>query len=348
MGWDLLATEPPLRTFNEIGETTDYGKSVLLRRTSLNGHLLIKIFNEDIVYRWDLNRGTGERVDRSLWDRSQEDITVCGDSRQIGREKETFDTYGRYLLSSHPSPREGMVAVVSAYGPKGPAMPGLIFGLGGGEGRIFGTRYLEIKENRPGFPTIGRPIRMRDFEAPSACWSNDERFVVLFDEVYRISVLDRTREAVSEVTDLEVDQSKVQRKHDLSGFTGSIRDYGVDEDNDGLFETVAFEIETETRLAGPYTISLTLISSEGKMEGTVVDANLTEGLQSTVLTLDTSKWFIEQASNQFEIRYLSLRLGDLDVDLRENVGKTKKYDHLQFKSASTPQNRPPGSNNKTR
>lgn len=199
--WDMFATEtgPPVFIIRE--ESKKAQSLLLIRRTTPNGHLLIKFLDEDIVYRFDLNSKTADKVDVAIWYSGQGEISICDMGYAVSQENAgAYRAYGGYALTASESPGKSMLAVVSAYGPRGPNVGWI--GLGGG-GKVFGQRYLEIKENDPNRRTIGNPIRLPGFDEPSTCWSRDERLLLIRDRWNRLAVYDRDPQPVTE-TDPEV------------------------------------------------------------------------------------------------------------------------------------------------
>lgn len=333
MGWDTVATDKPLPVFR-TGDILEhrYNNLLLIRRTSSNGNLLLKILNEDSIYYFDFAANQVSKVDKSIWDQSIEKVAICDHSISIyPRKNSKYDPYGKYALSAAESPSKEKVAVLSAYGPQGPA-GGLIFG--GGEGRIFGTRYLEIKENSGSFRTIGRPRRLRNSDEPSLCWSADENLLIIYDSsLHFFSVLNLgptpTPEEARQVVTVPTSMP------DLSRLTGAVRDYGIDEDGDGRFDKIAVEVETETAVPGEYTIRVSLRSDNGKHFYAGTETELKGGVETTKLYFDANEWFEEKIDNSLTYSLIDLdyRIG-LPLDRREELKRTDVYKISQFRRPS--------------
>ena len=236
-----------------------------------------------------------------------------------------YNTYGKYALAMSYSPNKTKLAVISAYGPKGPT-GGFIFG---GGYRIFGQRYLEIKENTANYPTISKPIRLREMSSPGLCWSEDENLVVTYDYYYNFSVVNLSSEPATQIN-LNSDKEP-ESKPDLSRLTGVVRDYGVDENGDGLFEKVAVEVETETTIPGRYKIYVGIKSKSDKNFVKSVETELKGGIETTKLLFDTDNWFETKTDGVFTINFIHLEFGNYpNLEIRENVGRTREYSLAQF------------------
>jgi hypothetical protein len=140
--------------------------------------LLIKTSPRLQFLAYDSSSKSINATDQKTWKRSQEQELDCWD--QSTPDDYGGRSYGHYILNAKYSPDNNRIAVLSAYGP---SLPGssLHPGLGGAD-KIWGTRYLEIKETS-GLLTVGRPIRIdisSKISKPSLCWSEGARYVVVY------------------------------------------------------------------------------------------------------------------------------------------------------------------------
>lgn len=325
---DVLATESVLPVF-KMSDKIVYDKLLLIRRTVPNGNLLLKLLNEKTIFQYDIDRKSVSEVGEQVWNNAAEKVSVCGRVPETNESGErNLNAYGKYVLAVTDSPRRTKTAVVSARGPKGPNIS-LLFPLGGG-GKIWGNRYLEIKENRANYPTDGKPFRVREMITPQICWTEDENIVVVYDSwIYSFSVVNLNPRQTSPPVQKPLEQ--LPSKPDLSRLTGVARDYGVDEDGDGLFEKIAVEIETETSFPGQYQIFVRLKSSGDKYFLQTVDVELKGGIERTKLLFDTKPLFEEKIDGVFKIEMADLTYGHYPfLERREDLGETRSYKLAQF------------------
>lgn len=324
---DNFSTEKPLPVFS-MSEKILYDKLLLVRRVSPNGNLLLKLLNEKEVFEYDISHKSVAKVDEQIWLKASEKVAVCYPHQAIGEENRVgkYNSHGKYALAAVTSPDKTKIAVVSAYGPKTPSL-GLIFG--GGD-KIWGQRYLEIKENSPNYQTLGKPFRTYDMTSPSLCWAEDGNLLIYFNAwSYLFSVFNLGSEP--DVSTPLNQTEQMPPKPDLSKLTGVVRDYGIDENGDGRFEKVAIEVETETSVAGTYNILVRLKSENDKLFVENIPANLKGGIEKTKVLFDTEKWFEEKLNGAFKIEYISLDYEHgVNLDRRENIGQTQKYDFAEF------------------
>jgi hypothetical protein len=331
----FLSTHSLRRTEGRIEPL--YDRLLLVRRESAGGPLLLKVLNEDIVvrYRFDTNRS--EPVDSRAWHAATGTVAICQNSFQTQTEEEVgkYQTYGKFALNGAFSRSGGKLAVISAYGPK---MPGISLfpGLGGGR-NIWGQRYLEVKDGKPPYTNLRKTIRAADDGA--LCWSHEEDTVVYYEPNYffRFSIfaLDYTSggEAASAIHSAFTGKDLPP---DLSRLTGRFRDYGIDEDGDGLFEAIAIDIETETTVPGRYKIFLGLVSEGKEHVGGWAEAELNGGIETTTVRFDTSDWHQRGIEGEMTITSAQLDYGDdPNLENRENFGRTKKYSADPFKRKTT-------------
>lgn len=321
-------TEAVLPVF-KMSDKPTYDKLLLVRRISPDGNLLLKLLNEKKIFQYDIGRKSVSEVDEQSWNNASEKVSVCGvvEGRDEGGAQ-NFKAYGKYVLTAKSSPREVKFAVLSAAGPKIPNISIIPF-MGGGH-RILGTRYLEIKENSADYKTVGKPFRVEKMISPQLCWTEDETLVVMYDSLYfDFSVANLNQPQAAPIVQNVIKQAA--SKPDLSRLTGNVRDYGVDENGDGLFEKIAVEIETETSVAGKYQIFLSLKSKDGKNFIEAADVELKGGLEMTKLLFDTKPWFEEKVDGAFKIEMVDLTYQHYPfLERREDLGQTREYKLAQF------------------
>lgn len=326
---DVFTTENPPAVFRMSNKIL-YDKLLLIRRNAPNGNLLLKILNEKTVFQYDIDKKIASEIDERNWNEATEKISICQGTVGVGEENENgkYNTYGKYALAANISPNKTKIAVISAYGPKGPNF-GLMPFMGSG-GKIWGTRYLELKENTATYPTVRKPIRLREMISPSLCWAEDENLVVIYDSWdYSFSVANFSSQPA--MVNTQNTNEQLAPKPDLSRLTGVVRDYGIDQNGDGLFEKVAVEVETETTVPGRYKISVGLRSDGDRYFGEGVETQLKGGVETTKLLFDANKWFDEKIDGVFKINYVQLYYGDYPfLEMRENVGQTREYKLSQF------------------
>ena len=90
-------------------------------------------------------------------------------------------TYG-YAIDAVVSPSDQKAAVLSAAGPKRPLIGFGLPGLGGGEVKIYGRRYVQVMDLKSK-EFVERPVILHsESELPcfSSCWSIDEKILVSY------------------------------------------------------------------------------------------------------------------------------------------------------------------------
>ena len=140
--------------------------------------LLFKTGEYPQFYRYDPAKRVIETVDSREWDESREKELDCWE--QSTPDVYPGPSYGHYVLVAKRSPDNSKIAVLSAYGPKSPIEGGFFFG---GGGKIFGTRYLEIR-NVADSESIRRPVRIDISDnalKPSLCWSDGASHIIVHD-----------------------------------------------------------------------------------------------------------------------------------------------------------------------
>jgi hypothetical protein len=127
-------------------------------------------------------------VSQSIWDTAEGEIKNC--SGNLLNSAPGYKTYGWYPLVSLMDSKGERVAVISAAGPKTPAI--FSFPTGQATGRILGTRYFEVFY-RQGDKAKGSVVRLSglDESYPLMCWTPDENFIVIYDNYfYNLFVVD--------------------------------------------------------------------------------------------------------------------------------------------------------------
>lgn len=323
-----VAAGPQLPLYR-VSEEMFYDKLLLIRRASPNGHLLLKILNEDKVFLYDIDKKTVTQVDVLAWHGSTEKVSVCDSTIGTRSENEqSFNTSAKYALAFNESPDRSKVAVYTAAGPKTPGFS-IFPGLGGGS-RYYGQRYIEIKTNDTHKSDLAEPVRVQDLTAPGLCWSHDEDIVLLYDTYhFDFSVLDLNPQKHAGTPPVVAAQS--QTGPDLSRFTGIVRDQGIDENGDGLFEKISVEVETETTIPGKYIINISLRSRKGNHYSTGKEVELKGGKETTKFVFDTKPMFEAGDDGAFEyaLNNLIYRYG-VDLDFRQDAGTTHEYKLSQF------------------
>jgi hypothetical protein len=313
-------------------------KLLLLRREWKGGPLLLKVLNEEPIVRYHFDTERSEKSDLASWQSATEPVTVCGGSFSVAPEEEVtkYDTYGKYALDGAYSASNARLAIISAYGPKMPSFS-LIPGLGGGR-NIWGQRYLEAKNGQPPFANLRKPIRMADDWSQSLCWTGEEDAVIYYSRHYFswFSVLSLSDKTVTEKPSTEgAPTVSDQASPDLSRFTGNFRDYGIDSDGDGLFEKIVIEVETQTSIPGQYSLSVSLTATNGKTAARGTEAELKGGTEWTRVVFDAEEWFEKGIDGALSISRARLEYGlSIDIDEREDLGRTREYSQDQFKRDS--------------
>jgi len=177
----------------------DLKPSVLLQ-TDDSGRLLIKHTYFDDVYRFEAGSTSIEKVSLQDWTSAGGKVVNC--RSQVERfelysgglleidgypdytatvNKQRIESYGRRIVRVRESGSNSKLAVVSVSGwLKGPGI-GFV-GLGGSDPKITGQRYLQVYDLATG-GFHGSPVRvggiLSDSES-SVCWSEDERFILLY------------------------------------------------------------------------------------------------------------------------------------------------------------------------
>lgn len=325
---DSFTTEKTLPLFRMSDKTAGYGEFLLVRRLSPNGNILLKKSEEKTIYQYDVRRKTASEAGEDVWGSATEKIFVCEAISDNQADSGKYTTYGKYILAANDSPDKTKTAVLSAYGPKVPNI-GVIPFLGGGY-RIFGTRYLEIKKASDDYKNIGKPYRVKKMtSSPQLCWTNDENSVVIFDQWnFEFSVADFNPQPAQPVRN---STTQAASKPDLSRLTGVVRDYGVDENGDGLFEKIAVEIETETSFPARYKIFVALESNTGKHFAEEARVELKGGVETTRVLFETKPWLDEKIDGVFKISFVDLDYKDgHPLERREDFGQTREYKLAQF------------------
>jgi len=141
--------------------------------------VLFKTGENPQFFRYDPAKRVIETVDSREWDESREKELDCWE--QSTPDVYSGPSYGHYILVAKRSPDNSKIAVLSAYGPKMQSIfsfPGL-----GGSERIWGTRYLEIR-NVADNESIRRPVRIDISDnalKPSLCWSDGASHIIVHD-----------------------------------------------------------------------------------------------------------------------------------------------------------------------
>ncbi len=107
----------------------------------------------------------------------------------------------------------------------------------------------------------------------------------------------------------------------------TIDDYGNDTGSDGLFNYLTIELNTNTVIAGTYTIGGTLYNSSGKLIDTKVEAfNLSQGNNTIYFNIDGPKIYQQRINGPYN---LSLSLSDHKYE--ENINYvTSQYNYSDF------------------
>jgi hypothetical protein len=325
---DIFATEKTLPVFRLSDKTAGYGELLLVRRLSPNGDILLKRLREKTVYQYDLRRKTAAEVGEDVWNNATEKISVCEGFSENQTDGGKYTTYGKYILAANDSPDKTRTAVLSAYGPKIKNISLMPF-LGGGY-TIYGTRYLEIKKASENYKNIGKPFRVEKMISPQLCWTEDGNSLVIFDSLYfEFSVADFNPQPPAQ--DVRNAAKQTAPKPDLSRLTGVVRDYGVDENGDGLFEKIAVEIETETSFPASYKIFVDLEANTGKHFAEEARVELKGGVETTKVLFDTKPFFDEKIEGVFKISFVDLDYKDNPMlERREDLGQTREYKLSQF------------------
>ena len=173
---------------------------VLLRHVAgENGILLLKHTIGDGVYSFDPDGNKTQKVADDSWLVATGSITVCETQRwsratafnmdnmnyrlvSWGESKAIYPTYGKYALDAVISPSKKRAAILSAYGPKYPIINFGPAGLGGGDVKIYGRRYVQVMDLVTK-EYIDKPVMLQsavDLPCFSACWSSDEKILVAY------------------------------------------------------------------------------------------------------------------------------------------------------------------------
>lgn len=115
-------------------------------------------------------------VPQEVWDTAEGEIKTC--PMNLSNSKPQYDAYGWYPLVASMDSKGERAAVISAAGPAIP--PVFSFPSGQATGRILGTRYFEVFDQRRG-KAKGGVVRMKglDDSQPLMCWTPDDNFVVI-------------------------------------------------------------------------------------------------------------------------------------------------------------------------
>jgi hypothetical protein len=326
---DTFSSEKMLPLFRIGKRTASYGELLLVRRLSPHGDILLKRLKEETIYQYDARRKISFEVGKDVWNNASEKISVCEPSRVDQPDQGKYKAYGKYILTVNDSPDKTKTAVLSAAGPKVKNISLIPF-FGGGE-TIHGTRYLEIKNASEGYKNIGETFRVEKMISPEVCWTEDGNSVVIYDQVYYdFSVADLNPQTPLEA-DVRNNLKQAASKPDLSRLTGVVRDYGVDENNDGLFEKIAIEVETETSLPAMYRIFVDLETSTGKHFANEARVELKGGFETTKILFDTKPWYEEKIDGALKISLVDLDYKDVTmIERREDLGQTREYKLSQF------------------
>ena len=189
-GWyfeDVFLTAGYAPSFRPGLATTSETSLLIKNRNAAGDGLLLRPRGHEDVFLYDVSKKLIQKVNSEEWEQSDEKELIC-----FGLSDEySGSSYGHYVLTSHKSPDNTRIAVVSAYGPRAPEV--LSFpGLGGGEGRIMGTRYLEVRK-LPENELVGRPVRIDLLwytNKPDMCWSDQAKFIVVSYEGTNFSVVE--------------------------------------------------------------------------------------------------------------------------------------------------------------
>lgn len=119
-----------------------------------------------------------------------------------------------------------------------------------------------------------------------------------------------------------------------SVFTGTIGDHGIDDDSDGLFDRMALDVQTNTTVAGDYSVVAQLKTASGKRLQRGLQATLAAGV-STVSVHFEAEAFVEAGENgPYAVELLELfHVTEQETTLAdrlENAGQTSAYTILQF------------------
>jgi len=189
----LTAGYAPGNQFASSPPTMSETQTTLIKDADSTGKsLLLKASDHSQFFLYDPSKQIIRNATSEEWEMSSEKELDCWE--QSTPDDYSGISYGHYLLTAKKSPDSTKIAILSAYGPRTPEI--LSFpGLGGGGGRIWGTRYLEIK-SFPEYEPIGKPIRidLPPHITPSLCWSDGLKHIVVHTQGdnfgYKFSVVD--------------------------------------------------------------------------------------------------------------------------------------------------------------
>lgn len=119
-----------------------------------------------------------------------------------------------------------------------------------------------------------------------------------------------------------------------SVFTGTVGDHGIDDNSDGLFDRLALDVQTNTTVAGDYSIVAQLKTASGKRIRRGILATLPTGT-STVSVHFEAEAIVETGENgPYAIELLEMfhvtETETTVADRLANAGQTSAYTLLQF------------------
>jgi Tol biopolymer transport system component len=128
--------------------------------------------------------------------------------------------------------------------------------------------------------------------------------------------------------------TRIRVVNPTSKFTGTVGDQGIDDNSDGLFDRIRLNIQTNTTLAGSYSVIAHLRTASGQtvIRGTKVD--LATGIGTVPVDFEASA-FVELGENgPYAITLIEMfHLGEEEMtpaDRLENVGQTQAYTLVQL------------------
>jgi len=181
--------------------------AMFIRTDSTRKALLLRHNYADDIYLYDSETKSVRKSAENDWLNANGSITSCRPQAtadfnlgitiklyphyQISRNGKTIETYGKYALFATESMSRTKMAVLSASGPVQAPSSGYV-GLGGSDPVIYGQMYIQImlldKEKY-----VKEPVRVESEEGKDnyrLCWSNDEKYVVVYKPYADFSVVE--------------------------------------------------------------------------------------------------------------------------------------------------------------
>ena len=116
-----------------------------------------------------------------------------------------------------------------------------------------------------------------------------------------------------------------------SAFTDNYNDYGVDADNDGLYDYLVVEADVNTIVPGEYCIIGRLDNSDGnEISSTHYVGELEAGIHTISLEFGALAIFKHQINSPCVLDVCIYDQNGVEVDRRENAYTTASYDSTQF------------------